>query len=90
MSLVPVALLEALVSLAPLLSVAAPSRAEEVGFDAAFALVLLTPICELVALALGIAGSLQRRRKRTFALLGVACSVLVLAAFFARGFALPA
>jgi len=33
---------------------------------------------EVAALALGVAGTLQRRRKRTLALLGVVCSVLSL------------
>jgi hypothetical protein len=41
-------------------------------------LVLLTALSEVVALVLGIAGTLQRHRKRMFALAGVARSVLVL------------
>ncbi len=43
-----------------------------------FVLTLATAMCEIVALAMGLAGTLQRRRKSTFALLGVACSVLFL------------
>ena len=39
-------------------------------------LVLL--LLDVVALGLGMAGVLQRRRKRQYALLGMACSVLVL------------
>ncbi len=42
-------------------------------------LLLLTIPSELVALGLGVAGVFQRTRKRSFALLGVACSVLFLA-----------
>ncbi len=45
-----------------------------------FVLTLATAMCEVAALAMGLAGALQRRHKRTFALLGVACSVLVLVA----------
>ena len=40
-------------------------------------LVLTTVLSELIALALGIAGMLQRRRKRLFAFLGIASCVLV-------------
>jgi hypothetical protein len=36
-------------------------------------------LTEIVALGLGIAGALQRQRRKLFAFLGVACSVLVLA-----------
>ena len=43
-----------------------------------FVLTLATAMCEVVALAMGLAGALQRRRKRTLALLGVACGVLFL------------
>ena len=43
-----------------------------------FVLTLATAMCEVVALAVGLAGALQRRRKRMLALLGVACSVLFL------------
>lgn len=42
-------------------------------------LLLLTVPLELMALGFGIAGSLQRRRKRWLAFVGVVCSVLVLA-----------
>lgn len=41
-------------------------------------LLLLTVPLELVALGFGITGSLQRRRKRWLAFVGVTCSVLVL------------
>jgi hypothetical protein len=56
-----------------------PSGADTVGY--AFwmlGLLLLTVSAGLVALGLGVAGTLQRRRKRLFAILGAACSVLVL------------
>ena len=57
-----------------------PGGADEVGYAfGLLMLVLLTTLSEIVALGLGIAGTLQRHRKRTFALVGVACSVLVLA-----------
>jgi hypothetical protein len=39
----------------------------------------MTALSEIAALGLGIAGALQRRRKWTFAFVGVACAVLVLA-----------
>ena len=42
-------------------------------------LTLLTVLCALVALGLGAAGALQRRRKRLFAFLGIVCSILVFA-----------
>ena len=44
------------------------------------ALTVLTVLSEVLALGLGVAGALQRRRKRTFAFLGLACAGLVLAA----------
>jgi hypothetical protein len=56
-----------------------PSGADTVGY--AFwklGLMLLTVSAELVALGLGVAGTLQRRRKRSLAILGATCSVLVL------------
>ena len=40
---------------------------------------VLTALSEIAALGLGITGALQRRRKRSFAFLGVVCSFLVLA-----------
>jgi hypothetical protein len=43
-----------------------------------FMLVLTITLSEITALVLGIAGALQRRRKRLFAFLGVATSVVVL------------
>ncbi len=42
-------------------------------------LTLLTVLCALVALGLGAAGALQRRRKKLFAFLGIVCSILVFA-----------
>jgi hypothetical protein len=36
-------------------------------------LTLATALCEIAALGIGVAGTLQRRRKRALALLGVAC-----------------
>jgi hypothetical protein len=57
-----------------------PPAADEVGYAfGMFVLVALTSLSELAALGLGIGGALQRHRKRLFAFLGVACSVLVLA-----------
>ncbi|MBA3390388.1 MAG: hypothetical protein M3Q54_03190 [Actinomycetota bacterium] len=57
-----------------------PPGADETGYAfGMFALLLLTIPSELVALGLGVAGVFQRTRKRSFALLGVACSVLFLA-----------
>ena len=50
-------------------------------------LVLMTVLSELVALALGIAGALQR--KRTFAFLGIACSILVLVVGYVQDVILP-
>ncbi len=45
---------------------------------------LLLVLAEIVALGLGVAGTLQRRRKRSFVSLGVACSALVLAVILAQ------
>ena len=53
-------------------------------------LVLMALLSEIVALGLGIAGVLQRRRKRLFAFLGIACSVLVLVAAFTQNAVFPA
>ena len=52
-------------------------------------LTLLTVLCALVALGLGIAGALQRRRKRLFAFLGIACSTLVFAVLITLNALLP-
>ena len=52
-------------------------------------LALLTVLSALVALGLGTAGALQRRRKRLFAFLGVACSTLIFAALAALNALLP-
>ncbi len=57
-----------------------PPEADTVAYGfGMFVLVGLTTLSEIAALGLGIAGALQRHRKRLFAFLGVACSVLVLA-----------
>ncbi len=48
-----------------------------VGFFLAFWLLTLL-LLNVIALGFGIAGVLQRRRKRLYAILGIACSVLVL------------
>jgi hypothetical protein len=57
-----------------------PPAADEVGYAfGMFVLVALTFLPELAALGLGMAGALQRHRKRLFGFLGVACSVLVVA-----------
>ena len=52
-------------------------------------LVVLTFLCALVALGLGTAGALQRRRKRLFAFLGIACSILIFAALITLNALLP-
>ncbi len=55
-----------------------PAGADTVAYGfGMFFLLVLTMLSELVALGLGVAGAFQRSRKRTFALLGMACSVLV-------------
>ena len=57
-----------------------PPGADETGYAyLVLLLVLATLLCQIVALGLGVAGVLQRRRRRLFALLGIACSVLVVA-----------
>ena len=57
-----------------------PPGADQTGYGfGLIMLVLLTALSEIVALGLGVVGILQRHRKRTFALVGVVCSVLVLA-----------
>lgn len=48
------------------------------------AMTFMLVLAEVLALGLGVAGALQRRRKRSFALLGVACSALVLALMVAQ------
>ncbi len=53
-------------------------------------LALLTGLSALVALGLGTAGALQRRRKRRlFAFLGIACSTLVFAVLITLNALLP-
>jgi hypothetical protein len=41
-------------------------------------------LSELLALGLGVAGVTQRERKKLFAILGIACSVLVFALAYAQ------
>jgi hypothetical protein len=56
-----------------------PTGADQTGYGFGLIMLsLLTVFLEIVAFGLGLAGTLQRRRKRTFALVGAACSVLVL------------
>jgi hypothetical protein len=50
-------------------------------------LVLALVLSEIVALMLGVAGVLQRRRRRYFALFGIACSLLTFAAVYIGWFA---
>ena len=58
---------------------------DEVAYGFGFLMVtFLLVLGEVAALALGVAGTLQRRRKRSLALLGVSCSALVLAVIFAQ------
>jgi lysylphosphatidylglycerol synthetase-like protein (DUF2156 family) len=55
-----------------------------------FMLVLTIALSEITALALGIAGALQQRRKRLFASLGIAICVLVLTFGYVQDIILPA
>lgn len=90
LSFVPGVLLAILVPLVLLLASTQPPGADEVGYGALMLLlVLMTVVSELVALALGKAGALQRQRKRTFAFLGIACSVLVLVLGYVQDVILP-
>ncbi len=52
-------------------------------------LALLTVLSAIVALGFGTAGALQRRRKRLFAFLGIACSISVFAALITLNALLP-
>lgn len=91
LSFVPGLLLVALVALILLLASTQPPGADETGYGAAvILLVLMTVLSEIVALGLGIAGALQRRRKRLFAFLGIACSVLAVVALFTQNAIFPA
>lgn len=88
LSIVPAVLLTGLVPLVLLLESMQLPGADEVGCGAIMLLlVLMTVLSELVALALGIAGALQR--KRTFAFLGIACSILVLVVGYVQDVILP-
>ncbi len=53
-------------------------------------LVLMIALSEVTALVLGIAGALQRRRKRLFAFLGIASCLLVLVFGYIQDVILPA
>lgn len=78
LALVPAALLIILYRLALLMVNAAPPGADETAYAfGLFGLLLLTILSQLVAFGFGVAGMVQRRRKRLFAVLSVACSVLV-------------
>lgn len=91
MSLLPAVLLVGVYWLVIFLVSKQPPGADETGYAfGMLVLVLLTILSELVAPGLGIAGTLQRRRKRLFAFLGTACSILVLAAVFAQDTIFPA
>ena len=48
------------------------------------AMTFVLVLAEVLALGLGVAGALQRRRKRSFAIFGVACSALVLTLLVAQ------
>ena len=62
-----------------------PPGADETGYGfGMLMLAMLTTLSEIVALGLEIAGMLQRRCKRVFAFLGMACSILVLAVINAQ------
>lgn len=53
-------------------------------------LALTIALSEIMALVLGIAGVLQRRRKRLFAFAGIAASVMVLVFAYVQDVILPA
>jgi hypothetical protein len=91
LSVVPGALLVVLVTLILLFSATAPPEADETAFGAAvILLVLITLVSEVVALGLGIAGMLQRQRRRLYAFLGIVCSISVLAAVLLQNVIFPA
>jgi hypothetical protein len=80
MSFVPAVLFVGIDRLVIYLISKQPPAADEVGYAFGMAvLAVLTVLSEMAALGLGIAGALQRQRKRLFAFLGAACAVLVLA-----------
>ena len=56
---------------------------DELGYGfIVFIVVLGLALSTNVALVLGIAGTLQRRRRRSFAVLGIACSLLAFAVVY--------
>jgi hypothetical protein len=72
LSFLPVALLVGAFALVLYLTRNDPPGTDQTGYGLGMLmLVLLTTLSEIVALGLGIAGALQRHRKRTFALVGV-------------------
>jgi hypothetical protein len=90
LSIVPAVLLAVLVPLILLLASMQPPGADETGYAGLMlSLVLMTVLSELVALGLGIAGALQRQRKRLYAFLGITCSVLVLVVGYVQDVILP-
>jgi peptidoglycan/LPS O-acetylase OafA/YrhL len=56
----------------------APEWANQAAGDAGIAWLRMIMLLELVALMLGVAGALQRRRKRLFAFIGITLSGLLL------------
>ena len=80
LSFAPAALLAILVALVFMAAIKDPPGADETGYGfLVLFLVLGTLLCQVVAMVLGVAGALQRRRERSYAFLGIACSVLAVA-----------
>jgi hypothetical protein len=75
------AILVLLLLLLTLMNIDPPGDEVAYGFMV-FMLVLAIALSEIVALVLGVVGVLQRRRKRSFAVLGIACSVLAFAVVY--------
>ncbi len=79
LSLVSVALFRLFLPLVMLLSSSlAPEWANRAASDVGIVWLRMTTLIELVALVLGVAGALQRRRKRLFAFIGILFSSLLL------------
>lgn len=80
LSVFPGVLLVSAWGLVQLILRSSPPGAEQTGAAGIMIfLLLLTVPLELVALGLGVVGAFQRRRGRSLAFAGLACSVLVLA-----------
>ncbi len=78
LSILPLVLFAAASALVVYLTRNDPPGADQTGYGFGLIILsLLSVLLEIVAFGLGVAGTLQRHRKRTFALVGVACSVLV-------------